>query len=72
MPLYRFNVYGHVVAVERVGGSWRAYAAGADGTRSAADIVIPDFIAADELAQYLDDLFHESATPRKSEVKRIE
>ena len=71
MPGYRFNVFGRIIAVER-GGSWRAFAVGADGKRSAADFVIPDFIEADELAQYLFDLFHESATPRNSDVKRIE
>jgi len=35
------------------------------------NIVVPDFIGENEIAQYLDDLFHESATPAHPCVRRI-
>lgn len=67
----RFNVFGRIVAVERKGASWQAYAVGADGKRSPAAFVIPEFIEEAEIEQYLFDLFHESATPGNGDVKRI-
>jgi len=72
MSFYRFNVFGRIIGVRREGSSWQAYAQGADGKRSAADFVIPDFIEACELAQYLADLFHESATPANADVRRLD
>ena len=39
--------------------------------RLIAGFEVPDFVAEDELAQYLADLFHESATPARPEVRRI-
>ncbi|MCC2673508.1 MAG: hypothetical protein K0R58_455 [Ramlibacter sp.] len=67
----RFNVFGRIVAVERKGSVWQAYSVGADGKRSPAAFVIPDFIEEPEMEQYLFDLFHESATPGNGDVKRI-
>ncbi len=36
------------------------------------DVVIPDDLAEDEIAGWLDDIFHEAATERHPDVKRIE
>jgi hypothetical protein len=44
---------------------------GADGKRSPADFVVPEFVEASGLEQYLFDLFHESATPGNEDVRRI-
>jgi hypothetical protein len=68
----RFNVFGRIFAVARQGAAWHADAVGADGKRSPAAFVIPDFLAADEIEQYLFDLFHESATPGHGDVKKID
>ena len=68
----RFNVFGRIYAVQRVAGQWQVLWVGADGKRSPAGFVIPDFIAEDEIAQYLFDLFHESATPGNGDVFRLE
>jgi hypothetical protein len=35
------------------------------------DLVIPDSLGADELQQYLADVFHEYATERNPEVRRL-
>jgi hypothetical protein len=67
----RFNVFGRIIAVERQGALWQAYSVGADGKRSPAAFVIPDFIEEEEMGQYLFDLFHESATPGNGDVRRI-
>lgn len=71
MESQRFNVFGHIYVIRREAGRWQADAIGADGKRSPAGFVIPDFIGDDELEQYLFDLFHESAAPGKGDVRRI-
>jgi hypothetical protein len=68
---HRFNVFGRIYAIRRAGTGWEAFAIGADGKRGPAGFVVPDFIEADELAQYLYDLFHEQATPTNGDVLRI-
>ena len=67
----RFNVFGRIVEVRREGVVWQAYRVGVDGKRSPAGFVVPDFVQEDEIAQYLADLFHESAMPHNGEVVRI-
>jgi RimJ/RimL family protein N-acetyltransferase len=67
----RFNVFGRIVLVRRESGLWQAYDVGADGKRSPAAFVIPDFIEDDKLEQFLFDLFHERATPGNGDVRRI-
>jgi len=57
--------------VERVGSDWRTYLLGGDGKRSLVDIVIPEWIDDIDLAQYFDDLYHESATPQHPAVVRL-
>ena len=65
---YRFNVFGRLVAIVRVPGGWHALALGADGKRAPLGVVVPDFVPADELREYLFDIFHESATPTNGDV----
>jgi len=72
MKLYRFNVFGRVIAIQRVGASWQAFSVGAEGKRRPAGFVVPEFIAEHELEQYLGDLFHENATPTNGEVRRLD
>jgi len=62
------DVFGERMLVERSGGTWRACRLGVDGKRSPVNVPIPDSITEDELAQYFDDLYHESATPRRPAV----
>ena len=68
---HRFNVFGRIFLIRREAGLWQAYALGADGKRSPAGFVVPDFIEDPELEQYLFDLFHESATPGNGDVRRL-
>ena len=68
----RYNVFGRTVAIQREGDLWQAYALGADGKRSPAQFVVPDFVEEAEIAQYLFDLFHESAQPGNGDVRLLE
>jgi len=70
MTVLRFNVFGKIFSVERQHGGWVSHAIGADGKRGPSGFVIPEFVEEGELAQYLFDLFHESATG-DGEVRRI-
>lgn len=71
MERLRFNVYGRIYAIVREGARWQAYDEGSEGKRRPAGFVVPDFIAEDEIAQFLADLFHENAMPHHGEVFRI-
>lgn len=68
----KLDVFGRLMLAERTASGWQLFHVGSDGKRSlATDIVIPDFISEDELDQYLADVFHESATRKHPEVKRL-
>lgn len=60
---FRFQVYGTRLAVARLPSGWQAFVLGTDGKRRPAEFVVPDFIEAHELCQYLADILHESASP---------
>jgi hypothetical protein len=68
---HRFLVYGVAIAVVERPGGWSTFVLGPDGKRRPAGIVVPGFIEADELAQYLADLLHELARPGNTTVKRL-
>jgi hypothetical protein len=62
---FLFNVFGRIVEVAWNDDEWVAHRLGEEGKRRRAEFEIPSFVVADELAQYLDDLFHEDATPSR-------
>jgi len=69
---HRFDVYGRVIIIERSGNnSWHAYYQGADGKRGRASFPVPSHLAAKDLATYLEELFHESATPERPAVVEL-
>jgi hypothetical protein len=58
----KFNIYGRFqVDVRREGGSWVVFRSEAGKRTRLNDVVIPPDLAAQELATYLDDIFHEFA-----------
>jgi hypothetical protein len=67
----RLDVYGTPMQAEHGPTGWRIFKSGTDGKRLELNIVVPDFIGENEIAQYLDDLFHELATPANPCVRRI-
>lgn len=68
---HRFNIFGRIVDIERAGPHWKAFAVGNDGKRAPGGFVVPDDIEAEDLGQYLFDLFHEEARPGNGDVRRI-
>lgn len=71
MQTHRFDVFGKRIVIARVDGAWQAFYPGADGTRRAADFIVPFEVAEHELALYLADLFHENATPQHATVEQL-
>jgi len=69
---YRFDVLGHRVAIRRVDDGWQAFDLGNEGKRRPAAFVVPAFIEAADLRQYLADLFHESAKRSNDQVTPLD
>ena len=67
----KFNVFGKIMLAERSVEGWQLYVLGTDGTRSPAGVVIPAFVHEHEVAQYLDDIFHEMSTPQRPCVVQL-
>ena len=66
-----FNVFGRLMAIERVEGQWKCQAIGADGKRGRAELAIPPDVTDGELGQYLYDIYHEGATPTNGDVFEV-
>lgn len=71
MQRLRFDVFGRRIDVEATADRWIAFLPGADGKRRPADIAIPSDLKVDGIVQYLDDLFHEAATPEHPRVRLL-
>lgn len=70
---YRFDVYCRIVVIERGHGQmWLAYWQGADGKRGKADFPVPSRLSPADLENYLEELFHEWATPERPAIIRLE
>ena len=64
-----FDVFGRRIIVEATEGGWVAFYQDNDGKRRPADFVIPHDLDSEEIANYLDDLFHEFATEEHPRVR---
>jgi hypothetical protein len=71
MERLRFDVFGRRIDVQATSEGWSAYVLGNDGKSRPANIAIPPGLNADGIAQYLDDLFHEAATPERPKVRLL-
>ena len=71
MEKYRFNVFGRIIAIERAQAQWRCFNVGADGKRAPALLAIPCDVTHAELAQYLYDIYHESAAASDQDIFEI-
>ena len=68
---YLFNVFGRIMAIERINEQWSASLMGPDGKRRPAELAVPAELTHAELAQYLYDIYHETATPTNGDVFEI-
>ena len=58
----KFNIYGRFrLEVRRENGAWTVYRAELGKRTRLHDVVVPQHLAAEEIATYLDDVFHEYA-----------
>jgi len=71
MNEFRFKVFRKLIAVRGAPGAWQAFYLGGDGKRRPADFIVPGDVGADELADWLADLFHEDAAPGHDSVHRL-
>jgi hypothetical protein len=63
----KFDIYGRFqLEVVREDDSWAVYRLAPGKRIRAGDLIIPPEVQPNEVATYLDDLFHESAVPGKS------
>jgi hypothetical protein len=63
----KFDVYGRfIVDVIRGGGGWEAYRVEQGKRIRLRDIVIPAEMSIDQIPCFLEDLWHESASPGKT------
>lgn len=69
-----YNVFGRHIGVKCEGGRWLVFRADLTERKFSRlyDIAIPDNMTEGEIVGWLGDIFHESATERHPDVKRIE
>lgn len=69
-----FNVFGRHIGVKREGDRWLVFCADLAERKFSRlyEIVIPDDMIEDEIPNWLGDIFHEAATERHPDVKRVE
>ncbi|WP_024461509.1 hypothetical protein [Marinimicrobium sp. LS-A18] len=69
----KLDIFGkQEMEVVRHNGEWLAFYCGNEGKkRKAQGVIIPESLSEREVVDYIDDLFHEWATPDKSSVKVI-
>lgn len=69
----KYDLYGRkTLEVIRQKNKWQAfYNEGLGIKRSARDVQIPDSILEGELIEYLEDIFHEWATPERPSITRL-
>lgn len=69
----KLDIFGkQEMEVVRRNGEWLAFYCGNEGKkRKAQGVIIPSSLSEREVVEYIDDLFHEWATPENSSVKVI-
>ena len=66
----RFDIFGrYEIEVARDAATWKAFRVG-EGKRVPLNLAIPPNLKEDEVQTYLDDLFHELATPGRR-IRRV-
>jgi hypothetical protein len=69
----KFDVFGRLMLAEHIGSGWRLFDLRPEGKRTlVTDLVVPDFISASEIDQYLADMFHERASDKHPAVSKLD
>jgi len=65
-----FDVFGRLMQAQRTDGRWQLFLVGAEGKkRPVPDVSVPPHLSAEELLTFLDDLYHEFASPSHPSVR---
>lgn len=69
-----YDVFGRHIGVQREGERWLVFRADLTERKFSRlyEVIIPDDLTEAEIPGWLDDIFHEAATEKHPEVKRIE
>ena len=68
-----FDVFGRTMRAWRTIGRWQLFLVGAEGKkRPVPDVSVPPHLSAEELLTFLDDLYHEFASPSHPSVRRCD
>jgi hypothetical protein len=68
-----FDVFGKRIQAMRGHSGWELFEIGNEGKqRCFGGAIVPPDLSEDQLLSFLDDLFHEYATPIRSRVRRID
>ncbi|CAB3880581.1 hypothetical protein LMG26858_03206 [Achromobacter anxifer] len=60
----RFDIYGRFqLDIQREGAAWAVYRSEGGKRVRVSDLAIPADVSGDELAEYLDDIYHEASGP---------
>jgi hypothetical protein len=69
---FYYNVFGMTMGIERKSGHWLLFRISEEGKSSrVTDVGIPAELTENELATFLDDLYHEYARPGSDTVIRL-
>jgi len=71
--LIKFDVFGKRMSIQRKEGEWLLFRDSNTGVRARVyEVVIPDDLEESELASYLADIYHETASEKHSAVVRLD
>lgn len=66
-----FDVFGRLMQAQRTEGRWQLFLVGAEGKkRPVSDVSVPPHLSAEELLTFVDDQYHEFASPSQPSVRR--
>ena len=65
------DVFGRLMQAQRTEGRWQLFLVGTEGKkRPVPDVSVPPHLSAEELLTFLDDLYHEFASPSHPSVRQ--
>ncbi|MFY8274927.1 DUF7661 family protein [Pseudoalteromonas sp. SSDWG2] len=70
--IIKFDVFGKQMSVIKKEHEWQLFNESDTGMRARVyDVIIPSDINEEELAQYLDDIYHEYSSDKHAKVTRL-
>ncbi|MFA3762089.1 hypothetical protein V1951_17905 [Yersinia sp. 2544 StPb PI] len=68
-----YGVFGRRLGVKSVANEWQLFRVDCNEGKSSRiyDVIIPSFLTEEEIAAWLADIYHEAASEKHPDVKRI-